>query len=183
MISELFTAFAVNFLAELGDKTQLAVLALSAKNRQRWRVLSGAVAALGFATLLAVLVGNAISGFVGQNTLKTIASLAFIGFGAYTWLSKGEKEEKIKTGKSALISSFVLIFLMELGDKTQLANLVLASTSDAYGVFVGAFAALALLTAGAVFLGKKLGEKFDRTVVRKASVIVFVLVGLAMLFL
>lgn len=183
MLETIATAFAVNLLAELGDKTQLAVLALSAKSRQRWHVLFGAVAALGLATLLAVLIGNAVAGFVEQNVLKTIAAIAFIGFGAYTWFSKEGKEGRVKKDKSALVSSFALVFLMELGDKTQLANMVLASTFNALGVFVGALAALSMLTASAVFLGGEVAKRIEREKVRLASAAVFVLVGLTLLLL
>ena len=73
------------FLAELGDKTQLATLLFATeKNLQRWQVFVAAAAALTLSSLMAVLVGEQITTFVSPRALKIVAGVGFIGIGVWT---------------------------------------------------------------------------------------------------
>ncbi|HVE87970.1 MAG TPA: TMEM165/GDT1 family protein [Myxococcales bacterium] len=83
------TAFATVFLAELGDKTQLATLTFAAESRSRWAVFLGAAGALVATSAIAVLLGEAVSRVVPVPWLKRAAGAAFIAIGAWTLLTSG----------------------------------------------------------------------------------------------
>ena len=86
---KVFTAtFGMLFLAELGDKTQLAVITMTGKSGAPVSVFLGAVAALAVVTLIGVIFGDAITRVVPPNVLHTGAALLFIGFGVAMLLGK-----------------------------------------------------------------------------------------------
>ena len=90
MLKAFLTVFATVFIAEIGDKTQLATM-LFASERQvsRWIIFAGASLALICAAAIGVLVGAQLDRFIKPSTLKTIAGLAFIAIGIWTLFSKG----------------------------------------------------------------------------------------------
>ncbi|HYV45418.1 MAG TPA: TMEM165/GDT1 family protein [Myxococcaceae bacterium] len=81
------TAFATVFMAELGDKTQLATLTFAAEGKSRWAVFIGAAAALVTSSAVAVLAGEAVSRVVPVLWLKRVAGAAFIAIGIWTLAS------------------------------------------------------------------------------------------------
>ncbi|MEK6568209.1 MAG: TMEM165/GDT1 family protein [Candidatus Omnitrophota bacterium] len=83
-----FTAFGTIFLAELADKTEMAVLNLTAKTKSPWPVFCGAMLAFGIATLLAVVFGGAIGKFVPENILRMVSAGIFILIGVLTLMGK-----------------------------------------------------------------------------------------------
>jgi len=76
------------FLAEMGDKTQLAALSMTADTRAPWAVLAGACVALCLATLLGVLAGNLVTQYVPEGVIKKVAGAAFIVIGGLILLGK-----------------------------------------------------------------------------------------------
>lgn len=82
------TAFGTIFLAELADKTEIAVLSLTAKTKSPWSVFFGAMLAFCVATLLAVLLGEVVSKIVPINVLRYISAGIFILIGILTLLGK-----------------------------------------------------------------------------------------------
>jgi len=81
----LFTVFAAVFVAELGDKTQLATMLFAAdKEVSKWTIFLGASAALVASSALGVLAGSAISGYVGPRTLHYVAGIGFVAIGIWT---------------------------------------------------------------------------------------------------
>ncbi|MFH1285909.1 MAG: TMEM165/GDT1 family protein [Candidatus Micrarchaeota archaeon] len=175
-------AFALNFFAELGDKTQLAVLALSSKYPDKKNVFLGSFLGLALAVAVSVLLGGAVSQLIPPQTIKAVAGIAFVLFGAYTFFAReNEKESELKNNKTPFISSFILLFLMEMGDKTQLANFFLGASYSALAVFLGAVLALGLLTALAVVSGAEISKRIDPSTVRMVSALLFVLAGVSAL--
>ena len=88
-MATLLSVFTTVFLAEIGDKTQLATLLFAAdRPASRWIVFAGASLALVTAAAIAVLVGAPIERFVRPSTLKLIAGLGFIAIGLWTLLSR-----------------------------------------------------------------------------------------------
>ena len=83
-----FTAFGTIFLAELADKTEIAVLSLTAKTKSPWPVFWGAMLAFGVATLLAVIFGGAIGRLVPENILRAVSAGIFILIGVLTLMGK-----------------------------------------------------------------------------------------------
>jgi putative Ca2+/H+ antiporter (TMEM165/GDT1 family) len=87
----LFTTFATIFLAELGDKTQLATFAFSAETKSRVSVFIGSAGALVLTSLLGVLLGAAISKLIPPNFLKMGAGVLFVILGIWMILFPGTK--------------------------------------------------------------------------------------------
>ncbi|MDI3538614.1 MAG: hypothetical protein PWP58_1505 [Bacillota bacterium] len=83
------TTFSLVFLAELGDKTQLATLLLAAESRALWSVFLGAAGALVLSSLIGVLAGEALTRFIPPHYLQTAAGVAFIFLGVLLLLRKG----------------------------------------------------------------------------------------------
>lgn len=101
IISLLLSTFLTVFIAELGDKTQLATLTISGTSNRPLAVFLGSSSALIFASLLGALTGGSISSFIPEFYLKGIASLTFLIIGTNLFinsftLSKEEKEKTVK---------------------------------------------------------------------------------------
>jgi len=88
MLRTFGTIFLTVFLAELGDKTQLATMLFAAQGRSKWLVFAAAGAALVVAAGIGVLVGGAIERWVSPRTLKVIAGIGFIAIGLWTLLPR-----------------------------------------------------------------------------------------------
>ena len=84
----LLSTFALLFVAELGDKTQLAVISMTAKHRMPLWVFIGATVALAFVTLLGVLGGELLTRFIPEMILRKIAAALFVGMGLLMWFEK-----------------------------------------------------------------------------------------------
>lgn len=116
-----FKVFFTEFIAEMGDKTQLMLIALTSKYKLRDIILGTAVAIL-VLNGLAVLAGGLVSEFIPDWLIKMIAALAFLYFAASTIVGDNEEEEgDAKSGiQFAPLAVFCTFFVAELGDKTQL---------------------------------------------------------------
>ena len=172
----LLTTFGLVFVAELGDKTQLAVLTQTCKYRRPWVVFFGASLALLAVTALGAAGGQLVSRLVPPQVLRWIAAAAFIVMGLLVAreAAKGVGEAcddacsadegeavanppALAHNWEAFAATFGLLFVAELGDKTQLVVLSVASRSAAaWIVFAGAGLALTMVTALAVLGGKGL---------------------------
>jgi putative Ca2+/H+ antiporter (TMEM165/GDT1 family) len=83
-----FTTFGTIFLAELGDKTQLAAILMTSKTKLPLSVFTGASLALCLVTLVGVLLGEGLIAVIPQNILTKVAALAFIAIGLWMFLGK-----------------------------------------------------------------------------------------------
>ena len=141
-----FKVFLTEFIAEMGDKTQLMLIALTSKYKLK-DIILGTAAAILVLNGLAVLAGGLVSEFIPDWLIKTTAALAFLYFAASTIAGdaddEGEEEGKSKI-KFAPLAVFCTFFVAELGDKTQL-------TAITFGANEGMGAALI------VWLGCSLG--------------------------
>lgn len=128
--------FLTEFIAEMGDKTQLMLIALTSKYKLKDIILGTAVAIL-VLNGLAVLAGGLVSEFIPDWVIKIVAALAFLYFAASTIAGdEDEEEENTKTGiQFASLAVFCTFFVAELGDKTQL-------TAITFGANEGMSAAL-----------------------------------------
>ena len=79
------STFALLFVAELGDKTQLAVISMTSKHGRPWPVFVGATAALALVTLLGVVGGEMVYRVVPESLLTKVSAVAFVVMGALMW--------------------------------------------------------------------------------------------------
>ncbi|MBF0158901.1 MAG: TMEM165/GDT1 family protein [Magnetococcales bacterium] len=178
--------FLVIFLAELGDKTQLVCMTLAARYQGR-PVFLGASLAFVFLNILAVVFGAALSQWVPERVLAGIVAALFAFFGIQSLRSAGDddqEEEDVseKSGRGIMLTAFLMIFVAELGDKTQIAVAGMAVTQPAGPVWVGATVALILSSALGVIVGRKLLQRIPIKVVHKVAGIFFLLLaGLALI--
>ena len=156
-LSSAGTTFLLITLAEFGDKSQLVCMTLAARHRGL-PVIFGAVAAFAFLNALAVLFGAAIAAWLPEWVVTTAVALLFAVFGVsalrYREEDDGEAVEE-KPGHGVFATTFLLIFLAEFGDKTQIAVAGLGSTTEAGAVWVAATLALACTSILGVLAGRK----------------------------
>ncbi len=178
-VTPLLTTFGLIALAELGDKTQLTVIALSA-GYDRVKVFAGVILAFTLVTGLGVLVGDGLLQLVNPALVRIIAGLLFVVFGIWILLSKTSCDANDSLLlRNPLISTFSMIALAEMGDKTQLSAITLSAKYDSpYLVFTGAVLALALISLLGVLLGKKLCEIVPLSKIRVGAGAMFILFGI-----
>ena len=185
-LAALATSFALVALAELGDKTQVAVITLSCQFKA-FSVFVGAMLAFLVSTVVAVAIGDALTLVLPAFWIRIAAALIFLVFGIYTIISlmlkKSETECKTKEeARSGVFSSFSMIVLMELGDKTQLSVIALTAEYELpLFVFAGVMLAFALVTAIGATLGMALTKIVPLKYIQLASGIVFILLGVVFL--
>ena len=90
-----------------------------------------------------------------------------------------EEEESRLSPRNAFVSGFSMIFLSEWGDKTQIASALFATEYDPRLVFAGVMTALLILSILAIYLGKFLAGRIDRSLITKAAGVVFLLIGIS----
>lgn len=174
-------SFSLIAIAELGDKTQLAVIMLTAKYRPL-PILCGAMFAFLLVDGLGVLVGNILAEVLPFLWVGVGSGVAFICFGIYGFLS-GEGEAKVRYGRFALLTSFILVSLMELGDKTQLATIVLAAKyAMPIVVLSGVMLAYLTITVVGVVVGVGLTKMVPTEKMRLIASLIFILFGVLFLF-
>ena len=143
-------------LAEIGDKSQLVCMTLAARHRGLPVVL-GAVAAFAILNLLAVLFGAAVAAWLPEwvVTLAVGVLFAWFGISALRFEEEDDNEEiDEKPGHGIFATTFLMIFLAEFGDKTQIAVAGVSSTADAAATWVGATLALVTTSVLGVLAGR-----------------------------
>jgi len=185
-------AFGLVFIAELGDKTQLAVLSQTCKFRSTWPVFVGGSLALAVVTAIGAIAGQLLSRVIPPQTLQIVAGILFVIMGIHTWLESRKVEDEdavcaIDEGDCprwdwrAFAATFGLLFVAELGDKTQLAVMGLASGAvSLVPVFLGGALALTAVTGLAVAGGQQLCRLIPRPRMLAIASALFVVMGALM---
>lgn len=181
MLEDILISFIVVGLAELGDKTQLCILFLSSQIKKRFYLLLGIILAFFLVDGAAILVGSYAINFIPLQLIKIISGALFLIFGWLMIKSRGKEIEKSCKiyFKNSFLSGFLLIFLTEWGDKTQIASALFAAKYSPLEVFLGVIGALAFLSLLAIYLGKLISEKIDRKTMARIGGIVFIILGLS----
>ena len=174
-----FTTYLLIFAAELGDKTQLVCMILAARYRAT-PVIAGAIIAFALLNLLAVIFGMAIASWLPETWLTLAVAVLFAIFGIQALRMDDENEEDAVDAKSShnvFLSTFLLITVAELGDKTQIAVVALSSTMPPVPVWVGATLALASTSALGVWAGRALLQKISLSLLHRIGGILFLLLA------
>lgn len=181
-VTPLLTTFSLIALAEFGDKTQLTVIALSA-GYDRVKVFAGVILAFALVTGLGVMVGDGLLQLINPTLVKIIAGLLFVVFGIWILLSKSSCDANNNPSLcNPLLSTFSMIALAEIGDKTQLSAVTLSAKYDSpYMVFVGALLALGLISLLGVLAGEKLCKIMPLSKIKLGAGLLFILFGISFL--
>ena len=144
-------------------------------------VFLGATLAFAVVDGISALLGGALATLLPMSWISFGSGLVFILFGIYTLLSGNDEEVKVKDRGPPFLTSFSLVALMELGDKTQFAVVALASQYDQVMVFPGMMLAFALVTGLGVVLGATLLKRLPTKYLRVGSSALFLLFGVTFL--
>jgi Ca2+/H+ antiporter, TMEM165/GDT1 family len=168
------------FIAEMGDKTQLVALAFATKFKT-WTVLAGVFIATFAVHLISVLVGGAVSQVLPVFWIKIVAGLSFIFFGLWTLRGDSLDEDEVKKPSrfGPLLTVAVTFFLAELGDKTMLATITIASEQNAFfAVWFGSTIGMVLADGLAIVAGKIMGKNLPDNLIKYAGAAIFLISGI-----
>ena len=180
----LLLSFGVIFVAELGDKSQLMALAFAARYRAV-PVLIGITLATAVVHAISVVVGVVVGGALPTDAISVVAGLAFLGFGLWTLrgdtLTAEEEARAQRSTRSAVVAASVAFFLAELGDKTMLATITLATTEGAWGTWIGSTLGMVVADALAIVVGSQLGARLPERAIKIGAALAFFAFGVALI--
>ena len=168
-------------LAEMGDKTQLLALVLAAKFRRPWPIVLGILVATIVNHAMAGALGAWVTTFLGAQTLRWILGISFIAMAGWMLIPDklGEGDLDKKPPRFGVFGTTVFVFfLAEMGDKTQIATVMLAARYDAYfWVVAGTTLGMMLANAPVVWLGSRFMHLIPLRLVHIVSALVFAVLG------
>jgi Ca2+/H+ antiporter, TMEM165/GDT1 family len=177
-------SFGVIFAAELGDKSQLMAMTFATRFKMV-PVLIGITAATAIVHLVSVGVGVGLGATIPTDWINLIGGLAFLGFGAWTLrgdkLTDDEKGKAERSTGSAILAVGGAFFLAELGDKTMLATITLATQYGWFGTWIGSTVGMVAADALAIVVGRFLGRHLPEKVIKWVASILFFLFGVLLI--
>jgi Ca2+/H+ antiporter, TMEM165/GDT1 family len=185
VIDAFLLSFGVIFLAELGDKSQLMALAFAARF-PALPVLVAITLATALVHLGSVALGATVALAVPANVIAIVAGLAFLVFAAWTLrgdrLNEPDGQKAERATGSVILTVGAAFFLAELGDKTMLATVTLATHEDALGTWLGSTVGMVAADAIAIGVGKAVGTRLPERAIRIGAAVAFVVFGLILIW-
>ncbi|MCV7176850.1 TMEM165/GDT1 family protein [Mycolicibacterium sphagni] len=184
MLAAIFLSLVVIFVAELGDKSQLMAMTFALRHRW-WVVLGGITVATAAVHLISVGVGHYLGAALPTHLLGILAGVAYILFGLWTLrgdtLSEDEATRAQRTTVPAFFAVTSAFLLAELGDKTMLATITLATDHDWVGVWIGSTIGMVAADALAILVGALAGKHLPERFIQLAASALFLVFGVSML--
>ena len=180
-----FVSTAIVAIAEIGDKTQLLALMLAARYRKPVPIILG----IFFATLanhaLAAWIGAAVAGWVGADTMRWILGAAFIVMAGWCLIpDKADDGPQAARQAGAFLATLVAFFIVEIGDKTQIATVALAARFNSLVlVTAGTTVGMLLANTPVVLFGDAIAKRLPLKIVRAVAALLFLALGLAAFFM
>ncbi len=178
-----FLSTSIVTLAEMGDKTQLLSFVLAAKLKHRLAIILGIFFATVANHFFAGYVGSWLASLVSPTTLKWIVALSFFAFGI--WALKPDKlgdDQKLR-GTGVFVTTLIAFFLVEMGDKTQLATVALAARYNSLtAVVMGTTLGMMIANVPAVWVGEKLTHRINMKVMHWIAAALFIVLGVLAIF-
>jgi putative Ca2+/H+ antiporter (TMEM165/GDT1 family) len=180
----LLVSIGIVALAEIGDKTQLLTLVLAARYKKPWPIVAG--------IFLATLVNHAIAGAVGAwltrvigpDAMRWILGISFIAMAAWMLIPDKLDDDAGASRKvgGVFVTTTVLFFLVEIGDKTQIATVALAARFESLvAVVMGTTIGMLLANAPVAFFGEALARRLPVRAVHVVAALVFAALGVGVL--
>ena len=176
----LFTSTAVVALAEIGDKTQLLAILLAARFNRPLPIILGILVATLANHALAALLGASAAAFLDSPVFRYAIGISFVAMAAWTLIpDKFEDDDAPKSHAGAFMTTLIAFFLVEMGDKTQVATIALgARFHDVFTVTAGTTLGMMIANVPAIFLGHELLKRVDLNKVRMVAAALFLVIGL-----
>ncbi len=170
-------------LAEIGDKTQLLAMLLAAKYRKPLPIILGILVATLLNHALAGLVGAWLAATIGANAMRWILGLSFIAMAAWILVpDKADGLEEKPPRFGVFVATLVAFFLVEIGDKTQIATVALAAKyASLAAVVAGTTFGMMLANVPAVLLGEVAARKLPMRLVHGVAAAIFLALGVLVL--
>ncbi|MCP5398235.1 MAG: TMEM165/GDT1 family protein [Sphingobium sp.] len=175
-------------LAEIGDKTQLLAVLLATRYRKPLTIIAGIFVATIANHFLAALVGHGIAGVLDSPAFRIAVALGFIAMGLWTLVPDKIDEDELKAPSTASVfmATAIAFFLVEMGDKTQVATVALgaqygAGLADVAMVTMGTTLGMMIANIPAVYLGEALIRRIKLSIVRMIAAALFIALGIWML--
>jgi len=180
VFAALLLSFAVIFVAELGDKSQLMAMTFALRHRW-WVVLAGITVATTAVHLISVAVGHYLGAALPTHLLSLLAGVAFVLFGLWTLrgdsLSDDEATRAQRSSAPAFFAVTSAFLLAELGDKTMLATVTLAADHDWVGVWIGSTLGMVAADALAIVVGAVAGKHLPERAIQLVAAGLFLFFG------
>ncbi|MFO0510403.1 MAG: TMEM165/GDT1 family protein [Gammaproteobacteria bacterium] len=172
-------------LAEIGDKTQLLALVLAARWRKPVPIILGILVATVLNHALAGAVGAWLAAAIGPQAMRWILGLSFLAMAAWILVpDKADDEAAAREPRHGVfLATVVTFFLVEMGDKTQIATVALAARYDAlWAVVAGTTLGMMLANVPAVLVGEAAAKSLPLGIVRGVAAAIFAVLGVLVLF-
>jgi len=183
-VNALLTSAGIIALAEMGDKTQLLAFLLAARFRKPAPIILGILAATLLNHGLAGALGAWITAMLTPTALRWSVGLLFLGMAVWTLIPDRIEEEETRSAARVGIfgATFITFFLAEMGDKTQIATVAMATQfSSVWLVIAGTTLGMLIADVPAVFLGQRFANRIPMKLVHSIAAALFALLGIATL--
>ena len=168
-------------LAEIGDKTQLLALMLATRFRRPWPIIAGILIATLANHAGAAIAGTLLGGLLTGGWLRWVVGLSFLAMALWALFpDKQDAKDGVLARGGAFVTTVIVFFLVEIGDKTQIATIGLAARFEQlYAVVLGTTLGMMLANVPAVILGDKLAGRLPLKAIRGTAALVFAALGIA----
>jgi putative Ca2+/H+ antiporter (TMEM165/GDT1 family) len=168
-------------LAEIGDKTQLLALMLAARFQRPLLIVCGILIATAANHAIAGIAGTLLGNLLAGESLRWVVGMSFLAMAVWALVpDRHDAKDGVLARGGAFVTTVVAFFLVEIGDKTQIATIGLAARFEQlYAVVLGTTLGMMLANVPAVILGDKLAGKLPLKAIRSAVAFVFATLGIA----
>ena len=180
MIEALLVSFGIIFVAELGDKSQLMALGFATRY-PAVPVLIGITLATAIVHLASVALGAAVGAALPERAIEAASGVAFLVFAVWTLrgdtLDDEDEARLTQSHGSVILTVGGLVLLSELGDKTMLATITLATEYGLFGVWLGSTLGMVAADAIAIVVGRVAGDRLPQRAIRIGAATIFAIIG------
>lgn len=185
-MQEFLISTSVVALAEMGDKTQLLALLLAARFRKPVPILIAILLATTFNHGLSAVLGQWLTTVLNPTVMVWVLAIGFIAMALWMLVPDKLDDETDSINKwqrfGVFGATFILFFLAEIGDKTQIATVALAARFDSvFWVMLGTTVGMMIANAPAVFIGNKMADRLPISLIHKIGAAIFLVVGVSTL--
>ncbi|MNP31020.1 hypothetical protein D3C76_1241230 [compost metagenome] len=181
-MESLFVPTLIVALAEIGDKTQLLALVLAARFRKPWPIIAGIIAATIANHFAAGAIGSWVAGFFSETLLSWVLAASFLAVAAWTLIpDKLDDDEEGGLKKyGPFLTTLIAFFLAEMGDKTQVATVMLAAQYPHFWlVVIGTTLGMLIANVPVVLAGNFAADRLPLNLIRRLAAAAFAVLGLA----